>query len=220
MSQGRDYWMPGGQGYASYSMTAGQRARLRACDADREQVADLLRGAFVEGRLTQDELDERLGRTYAARTYADLAAQTEDLPVGPRVLLAPGLPVPAGQHRIGRPASEVTNGAAVGSLICGILEFFTLGVSAIPAVILGHMARGQIRRTGQRGDGLAVAGLVLGWLGIGFALMVMIGLAAVAFRHGSAVYGQAGFHAPPSSIVRQAGQVPVPTQPVLEPREH
>ena len=53
---------------------------LRVSDADRERVAELLRDAAGEGRLTVDELDERVERAYAARTGADLAPLTADLP--------------------------------------------------------------------------------------------------------------------------------------------
>ncbi len=56
--------------------------RLMASDADREQVADVLKAAFARGRLTKEELDLRVGQTFAARTYADLAALTADLPAG------------------------------------------------------------------------------------------------------------------------------------------
>ncbi len=55
--------------------------RLRISDADRHQVAEVLRQAAGEGRLELDELDERLEATYAARTYADLWPITHDLPV-------------------------------------------------------------------------------------------------------------------------------------------
>ena len=61
---------------------AGGRGRLRASHADREQVISTLKAAFVQGRLTKDELDARVGQTLAARTYADLAAVTADLPAG------------------------------------------------------------------------------------------------------------------------------------------
>ena len=54
--------------------------RFLASHADREQVVDRLKAAFVEGRLTMDELDARAGQAFAARTYADLAALTADLP--------------------------------------------------------------------------------------------------------------------------------------------
>ena len=97
----------------------------------------------------------------AARTYADLAAIVADLPAGPA---GPDrCPTRAATTR--RCARPPTNGLAIGAMICGIAEIFTLGFAAIPAVILGHLARAQIRRTGERGDGMAVAGLVLGYLG-------------------------------------------------------
>ena len=58
------------------------RGRLRACHADREQVIGVLKAAFVQGRLGKDELNARVGQALAARTYADLAALTADLPAG------------------------------------------------------------------------------------------------------------------------------------------
>ena len=67
-----------------------------------------------------------------------------------------------------------TNGLAVGALVCGIIPFF----GGIPAVILGHVARGQIKRTGERGDGVAIAGLVLGYLWVAlWVLIVLVGIA-------------------------------------------
>ena len=56
------------------------RGHLRAGHVDREQVIDLLKAAFVAGRLTKDEFDARAGQALTARTYADLAALTADLP--------------------------------------------------------------------------------------------------------------------------------------------
>ena len=53
---------------------------LRASDADRERVAETLREAAGDGRLTMDELDERLDAVYAAKTYAELVPITQDLP--------------------------------------------------------------------------------------------------------------------------------------------
>ena len=58
------------------------RASLRASDADRERVAEVVRSAAVEGRLDMGELDDRLGAVFAARTYDDLAATVTDLPDG------------------------------------------------------------------------------------------------------------------------------------------
>ncbi len=62
-------------------MTAA-RGRLRASDADREQVIDVLKVAFAQGRLTKDDLDLRAAQAFISRTYAELAAVTADIPVG------------------------------------------------------------------------------------------------------------------------------------------
>jgi Domain of unknown function (DUF1707) len=55
---------------------------MRASHADRDQVIDLLKAAFVQGRLAKDELDLRVGQVLASRTYADLGALTADIPTG------------------------------------------------------------------------------------------------------------------------------------------
>lgn len=55
---------------------------IRAADSDRERLAAVLQQAAAEGRLSFEELEERLGRVYAAKTYADLAGITHDLPGG------------------------------------------------------------------------------------------------------------------------------------------
>jgi Domain of unknown function (DUF1707) len=54
--------------------------RLRASHADREQVIEALKAAFVAGMLAKDEFDLRMGQAFASRTYAELAALTADLP--------------------------------------------------------------------------------------------------------------------------------------------
>ncbi|MFF5155507.1 DUF1707 domain-containing protein [Streptomyces sp. NPDC000348] len=61
---------------------------LRASDADRERVAEILRDALAEGRLDMEEFEERLDATYKARTYGELTPITRDLP-------GRGTPVPA-----------------------------------------------------------------------------------------------------------------------------
>lgn len=55
-------------------------SRMRVSDADRDRVAEVLREAAAEGRITLDELEERLDLVYAAKTYADLEPITADLP--------------------------------------------------------------------------------------------------------------------------------------------
>lgn len=64
--------------------------RLRASDADRERVANLLREAYVEGRLSPVEHEERLAEVYRATTYAELVPVLHDLPVPPGALAVPG----------------------------------------------------------------------------------------------------------------------------------
>src|SRR5690348_3938678 len=61
-------------------LEAAGRGDLRASHADREQVIGTLKAAFVEGRLTEDELDARVDQVYASRTYAELAEVTADIP--------------------------------------------------------------------------------------------------------------------------------------------
>jgi len=65
----------------SSSPAVPEPSKIRASDADRERVANVLREAAGDGRLTMDELDERLDAVYAAKTYAELEPVTHDLPV-------------------------------------------------------------------------------------------------------------------------------------------
>jgi hypothetical protein len=60
---------------------AGDRSQLRASHAEREQAIDVLKNAFVQGRLATDELDLRVGSALASRTRAELTALTADIPV-------------------------------------------------------------------------------------------------------------------------------------------
>ena len=149
-------------------------ATMRASSADRERAVDVLKAGFAEGRLTQDEYNDRMGRAYAARTYGDLAALTADLPAG---ALPTAWPVPAYQP----PPPSGTNSMAIASMVLGVAEFFTGGLTAIPAVICGHVARRQMRQTAQRGDGLATSGLVLGYMAIIFwSVLIAASLVGVA----------------------------------------
>ena len=145
---------------------------MRASSADRERAVDVLKAGFAEGRLTQDEYNDRMGRAYAARTYGELAALTADLPAGP----LPVWPVPAYQ-----PPPAGTNSMAIAAMVLGVAEFFTAGLTAIPAVICGQIARRQMKETSQRGDGLATGGLVLGYMAIIFwSVLIAASLVGVA----------------------------------------
>jgi len=97
--------------------------RLRAGHADREQVIEALKNAFVHGRLTKDELDTRAGQALAARTYADLAALTADIPAEPTAVrpAPPRPPAPARRRPLVR--------AAAGSAGCLVIAFAAMQVA-------------------------------------------------------------------------------------------
>lgn len=87
---------------------------MRASDADRERVANVLREAAGDGRLTMDELDERLDAVYQAKTYAELEPITHDLP-GAGAPAAPA-PAPAAPSDPARFGGEPTSHGAVAIL--------------------------------------------------------------------------------------------------------
>jgi hypothetical protein len=167
------YGQPPGHAPYPYGQARYAHPGMLAAGADRDRTIDVLKAAYSEGRLTKDEFDERSGRVLSARTYADLATIVADLPAGP---MGTVMPYPAYYQPV--PPTAPTNGMAIGALVCGLAEIFTLGFAAIPAVILGHLARAQIRRSGERGDGMAIAGLVLGYLGLAGWLLIIITIAS------------------------------------------
>ncbi len=149
---------------------------MRASTVDRDRAVEMITKAYTEGRLTKDEHDTRVERAMTASTYADLDLVVVDLPgAGPVGPPAPPLP-------------PKNNALAIASLVCGVAQVMLWPLATIPAVVLGHVARHQIRRTGEAGSGLALAGLILGWIGVGFAVLAAVGivlLVTVASRSGS-----------------------------------
>jgi len=91
---------------------------------------------------------------------------------GPGVAVRPASPVAQ------PPSRAETSGKAIGSLVSGLLSFIL--PAAVTAVVLGHLARSEIRKGGGRlqGDGMALAGLILGYMGLA-AIPVLI-IAAIA----------------------------------------
>ncbi|MGH3927911.1 MAG: DUF4190 domain-containing protein, partial [Pseudonocardiaceae bacterium] len=92
---------------------------------------------------------------------------------------APGQPPPPTQaHHPGYPYPypyppyRPTNGLAVASLVLGIIWIYWIG--SVLALIFGYVARSQIRERGEGGAGLATAGIVLGWIGVGVLLAIML----------------------------------------------
>jgi Domain of unknown function (DUF1707)/Domain of unknown function (DUF4190) len=142
-----------------------ERGKMRASDADRDRVVELLNVAYSEGRLSKDEYDSRLESAFTARTYADLDQIVTDLPAPPSTAVTPVTRI---------------NGLAIASLACGLAQFMFGPIATVPAIVLGHVARHQIKRTGEQGAALALAGLILGWA----AVILTILIVAVAMSAG------------------------------------
>jgi Domain of unknown function (DUF1707)/Domain of unknown function (DUF4190) len=156
-------------------VVGGVQGKVRAADADRDRVAGILGTAYSEGRLSKDEYDARLEAALSAHTYADLDQVVIDLPL-PAAAAGAG---PAVVTPVAR-----TNGFAIASFACGLGQFMVGPLATIPAIVFGHMARSQIRRTGEQGAGLALAGLILGWATVILAIIVIVvGLAVTAGMH-------------------------------------
>ncbi|MGO8890436.1 MAG: DUF1707 and DUF4190 domain-containing protein [Streptosporangiaceae bacterium] len=150
----------------------GEREKMRAADADRDRVVEFLNMAYSEGRLSKDEYDGRLENALSARTYADLDRLVTDLPAARATVVTP---------------VAKTNGLAIASLACGLAQFVFGPLATIPAIVFGHVARHQIKRTGEQGAGLALAGLILGWATVilGIVLIVVAGLAMSVGMNGT-----------------------------------
>ena len=86
---------------------------LRASHADRELVIGTLKAAFVKGMLSKDEFDLRVGQTFAARTYAQLAVITADLPAGLSSRRPPEDAPVEGEPRMPRPGRVLTAATAL-----------------------------------------------------------------------------------------------------------
>ncbi|GGQ02511.1 DUF1707 domain-containing protein [Streptomyces mutabilis] len=95
---------------------------LRASDADRERVAEVLREALAEGRLDMAEFEERLDATYSARTYGELAPITRDLPVG--TVAAPKVSMTKEPAAAGEWAGRITGGDGSSSWAVAVMSGF------------------------------------------------------------------------------------------------
>ncbi len=156
---------------------------MRASDHDRSRVQSVLNDAYAEGRLTHEEWDQRATTLASAATYADLDRLTADLPAR-----HPGMQVsPAPQAWLPQSQTQHTNGMAIAALICGIGQLAVGLPAGIAAIILGRQARKRIRITGENGDRLARAGIILGYIGIGVVVLAVLAvlLLGVAVTHRS-----------------------------------
>ena len=80
--------------------------------------------------------------------------------------------------------TQSTNGLAIASMVLGIVWVWWIG--SILALIFGVVARKQIRERGQKGDGMAIAGIVLGC--VGAATLILVIILAIAGVHHAATY--------------------------------
>jgi hypothetical protein len=103
---------------------------------------------------------------------------------------APGQYAP-GQAVPGPYGAQRTNPMAIAAIVCGGAQLFFWLLTGIPAIILGHLARRQIKQTGEGGAGLALAGLILGYIGVAAAVLfiIVIVIAVSAASHHSGSFG-------------------------------
>ena len=106
---------------------AGGRGHLRASHADREQVVGVLKAAFVQGRLTKDELDLRVGRALTSRTYAELAVLTADIPAGLATAKPPAPARAQGGQPLPRPGPVITAATVLYAGVWVYAMFFPKG---------------------------------------------------------------------------------------------
>jgi len=122
--------VPGGTGFT------GINPAWLAGSADRERTVGVLRAAFTEGRLTQDELDDRVARAYTARTYGDLWALVADLPAGP-LPYPGGVPYQQASPAVPPSAEPDTSWHSAAALVITALVIFTLA-ALITAIATAH----------------------------------------------------------------------------------
>lgn len=150
---------------------------MRASSADRERAIDVLKAAFAEGRLDQNEYADRVGLVYSSRTYADLANLTADLPAGPLGMLpvAPVQFVPGPALAPMPPVAPATpvlkrgihpSDLALAAFFFALGAVVTDGVTAPVAAVLAVMASVSAWRAGQRVASVATAAVLLACLSV------------------------------------------------------
>ena len=122
--------VPAGSGFTGVNLA------WLAGSADRERAVGVLRAAFTEGRLTQEELDDRVARAYAARTYGDLWALVADQPAGP-VPHPGGVPYQQATPVVPPSAEPDTSWHSAAALVITALVIFTLA-ALVTAIATAH----------------------------------------------------------------------------------
>jgi hypothetical protein len=152
-----------GFGYGGGAMATG--SNIRVGDAEREVVATQLREHYADGRLTLDELNERLDQAFAAKTRTDLGAVTRDLPMGTR----PVTGTPAGRVSAWQDATSGSSGSgswSAGASGPGYRRPFAF-VAPMLSMVVAFLVLGSL--------------FAFGGIGGGRPLAVVFFLAALAF---------------------------------------
>lgn len=114
---------------------------MRASDDDRDRVVEILREQVTQGRLTFEEFEERIGRAYTAKTWDDLRALTNDLPVqmvfpGERAAQTPANTLGPRTRDLGR--YQHRQAWLLPALLCGVVALIAVGAwSLSPFMLLG-----------------------------------------------------------------------------------
>jgi hypothetical protein len=174
---------------------AQRHARLRASAADREQVIEVLKVAFVQERITKDELDQRIGKVLASRTYDDLDVLTTDIPAG-LTRARPAQPArrPDDSKKLIRRAS-----AAAAGMGFVMTETALAALPHYPVSALGALAAGSVM-------GAFAAGL----------LAMLLTLIKWALDRSS---GRQPSQGPPLGARDNAARHPAPASPAAQPRQ-
>ncbi len=172
-----------------------EHENVKAPADEEEEPDDALVVDFEEGKETQS-----VTPLAPIKPRPDPALLTY---VEPASVAAPVVAAPAAQPQVVYrpvapsllPGQYGTAGSAIASMVLGILSLVTCFVTGVPAIICGHLARGKIRRSGgvYSGDGLAVAGMILGYVTSTLAVL-WIGLLL------------AGVNVPPSQMMQGWGR--------------
>ena len=174
---------------------AERHVRLRASAADREQAIEALKAAFVQDRITKDELDQRIGKALASRTYDDLDVLTADIPVGlPRAQPAE----PARGSTDGKKLIRRASAAAAGTGFV-MTEAALAALPHYPVSALGALAAGSV-------IGAFAAGL----------LAVLLTLIKWVLDRTS---GRQSSQGPPPGARDNAARHPAPASPAAQPRQ-
>ena len=173
---------------------AERHARLRASAADREQAIEALKAAFVQDRITKDELDQRIGKALASRTYHDLDVLTADSPGLPRAQPAE----PARGSDDGKKLIRRASAAAAGTGFV-MTEAALAALPHYPVSALGALAAGSV-------IGAFAAGL----------LAVLLTLIKWVLDRTS---GRQTSQGPPPGARDNAARHPAPASPAARPRQ-